>query len=168
MNESDEVYDIVDADDKVVGRASRAEIHAKGLLHRSVHIMVFNPRGDLFLQKRAPAKDENPGLWDTSSAGHVDSGEDYAAAAHRELREELGIAGDLHPLMTFRACRETCWEHVAVFSCTTSKTITINPLEISEGRYWTLGEIQGLLSRDPGQFTSSFKLIFFNYLKENN
>lgn len=87
MNSDEEIYDLVDMEDRVIGQATRKEIHQKNLLHRSVHIFVFNPQGELYLQKRAYSKDENPGFWDTSCAGHVDAGEDYLNAANRELME---------------------------------------------------------------------------------
>ncbi len=167
MNPQDEIYDIVDVNDNVIGQATRREIHAKELLHRSVHILVFNPEGHLFLQKRSLSKDENPGFWDTSSAGHVDAGEDYLTAAHRELMEELGIAETLLPFMQINAGQETFWEHVAAYTCTTRKTIQINPAEIQEGRFWPLEEIKNSLSVSPEKFTSTFKLIFFNYLKKS-
>jgi isopentenyl-diphosphate delta-isomerase type 1 len=167
MNCDHEIYDVVDMDDRVIGQASRKEIHQKVLIHRSVHIFVFNPEGCLFLQKRALSKDENPGFWDTSSAGHVDSGEDYLTAANRELKEELGISEPLAPFMRIKACEESYWEHVAAYTCTTRQTIIINPEEISEGRFWPLNEINDTLSKKNNPFTSTFKIIFINYLKEN-
>jgi isopentenyl-diphosphate delta-isomerase type 1 len=163
MDVSREIYDVVDADDRVIGQATRREIHEKGLLHRSVHILVFNPEGKLFLQKRSPDKDENPGYWDTSSAGHVDSGEDYLTSAHRELMEELGVSGSLEAIMRFSASQETFWEHVRVYKCITDQTIQINPEEISEGRFMTLKEIENALKNNELQLTSTFRKIFASY-----
>jgi len=167
MNSDDEIYDLVDMDDRVIGRATRKEIHQKNLIHRSVHIFVFNPEGWLFLQKRALSKDENPGFWDTSSAGHVDSGESYLTAANRELQEELGISEILQPFMRIKACAESHWEHVTAYTCLTSQPIIINPAEISEGRFWPLKEINATLEKKNNNFTSTFKIIFINYLKEH-
>jgi isopentenyl-diphosphate delta-isomerase type 1 len=166
MNCDDEIYDVVDIDDRVVGQASRKEIHQKNLIHRSVHIFVFNQEGSLFLQKRSLNKDENPGYWDTSSAGHVDSGENYLTAANRELKEELGISEPLVPFMRIKACEESYWEHVTAYTCTTRQAIVINPEEISEGRFWSLNEISETLPKKNNPFTSTFKIIFINYLKE--
>ena len=58
---SQELLDVVDAEDRVIGVKTRGEIHAQGLMHRAVHILVFNSKGELFLQKRSMSKDENPG-----------------------------------------------------------------------------------------------------------
>ena len=85
MFEFDEIIDVVDVDNNIIRQAPRYEVHNKRLMHRSVHILVFNSQGNLFLQKRSMTKDENPGLWDTSAAGLVDSGEDYLHCAKREL-----------------------------------------------------------------------------------
>lgn len=161
----DEIFDIVDSEDRVIGKATRREIHDRGLLHRSVHTLVFNSRGELFLQKRALTKDQNPGLWDTSSAGHVNAGEDYTTSAHRELMEELGIAANLEYLFKFQACEETFWEHVKVFSCVSDATIVIDPVEISEGRFYSLAEIRKILKKDAGRFTSTFIKLFKKYLE---
>lgn len=87
----DEVFDVVDEHDVVVGRAYRREIHRRGLLHRAIHIFWLRADGQLCLQRRSYAKDNCPGLLSSSCAGHVDAGEDYLAAAVRELREELGV-----------------------------------------------------------------------------
>jgi isopentenyl-diphosphate Delta-isomerase len=162
-NDQDEIYDVVDKMDRVIGQATRREIHQKKLLHRSIHILVFNSQNELFLQKRSMLKDGNPGLWDTSSAGHVDSGETYDDCAHRELWEELGIKAILKPLDKIEACSETYQEHVQVYICNTNATIKINLDEISEGKYSRLETLKSEIQRTPEQFTSSFKLILRIY-----
>ncbi len=164
MSTQDEIYDVVDAEDRVIGQATRREIHEKSLLHRSVHTFVFDPGGNLFLQKRAETKDENPGYWDSSSAGHVNAGEDYLTAAQRELSEELGIVEPLTPFTRIAACADTFGEHVTAYTCTTTQTLTLDPGEISEGRYWHPDEIHTALAANSHPFTSTFKLLFFQYL----
>lgn len=88
----DEVYDVVDDNDVVVGTATRKQVHTdKSLIHRAVVAFIFNSKRQLLLQKRSMTKDTNPGRWALSVGGHVDSGTDYIPAIHREVREELGI-----------------------------------------------------------------------------
>jgi isopentenyl-diphosphate Delta-isomerase len=160
-NVQDEIYDVVDIMDHVIGQATRREIHQKNLLHRSIHILVFNYQNEVFVQKRSMAKDENPGLWDTSSAGHVDSGETYDESAHRELWEELGIKAILKPLEKIEACQKTYHEHVQIYTCRTNATININLDEISEGKFFDLEVLKRKITKKPEQFTSTFKLIFY-------
>ena len=88
---AEEIFDVVNERDEVIGRAPRSEVHARGLRHRATHVLVFNPRGEVFLQKRSIMKDRQPGMWDSSASGHLNSGEGYDACAVREVREELGV-----------------------------------------------------------------------------
>src|SRR3989338_10309111 len=90
-----EYFDVVNEKDKVIGKASRDECHKKGLLHRASHILILNSEGKILFQKRSMEKDLYPGWWIDSAAGHLDSGEGYETAAHRELKEELGIDTNL-------------------------------------------------------------------------
>ena len=168
MNVDHEIYNIVDKNDCIIGQATRRHIHQKKLLHRSAHILVFNSQKKLYLQKRALCKDESPGLWDTSSAGHVNAGETYDECAHRELFEELRIKAILLPFIKIPACEETHWEHIQVYSCTTDDLILINSEEISEGIFFDLPDIQKKISMNPTQFTPSFKLIFRLTLNDKN
>src|SRR5258708_25071344 len=88
---NDEIFDVVNDRDEVIGQACRAEVHRTGLKHRAVHLLIFNARGEIFLQKRSLKKDNFPGVWDSSSSGHLDQGEAYDACVLREVWEELGI-----------------------------------------------------------------------------
>jgi isopentenyl-diphosphate Delta-isomerase len=162
MNVQNEIYDIVDDNDQVIGQASRKHIHENQLLHRSTHVLVFNSQRMLFLQKRALCKDESPGLWDTSSSGHVDAGESYDACAHRELFEELGLRAELSVPFKIAACHETHGEHIQVYTCFTDDAVQINLDEISEGAFFNLHLIKKEVSMNPDSFTSSFKKIFAN------
>ena len=91
-----EYFDIVDENGVPVGgTVSRSEAHEKGILHRTAHVWVIRKDGrgyDVLLQKRSMQKDSFPGLYDTSSAGHIPAGEEPLPSALRELSEELGIS----------------------------------------------------------------------------
>ena len=162
--QNDEIFDLVDMEDNIIGQASRKEIHEKSLLHRSVHVFVFNTKGHLFLQKRAFTKDENPGLWDSSAAGHVNSGESYTTSAHRELKEELGISGNLELFFRLTACADTLWEHVMAYICLTNCPIILNREEIYEGYFWPISKIEDNMKNNSSQFTSVFIILFRQYL----
>ncbi len=148
MVEEEEILEVLDRRHRLIGYASRGSVHRFGLRHRSVHVMVFDPAGRLYLQLRAAHKDRFPGHWDTSAAGHVSPGEDYAAAAVRELEEELGLRADLLWWAAVPACPATGWEYTAMFICCTSAAPRPNPAEIEAGRFFTPMELDGLL-QDP-------------------
>jgi 16S rRNA (adenine1518-N6/adenine1519-N6)-dimethyltransferase len=88
----EELLDIVNEADEVIGKASREETYTGQLIYRSAWVIVEDEIGNILLQLRAKSKDTFPGYWDISAAGHVDAGEDYLVAAKRELKEELGIS----------------------------------------------------------------------------
>ncbi len=89
-----ELVDVVDDDDRVIRTVTRAEMRARRLQHRAVSVAVLGSDGRLLVHRRADTKDVWPGLWDLAAGGVVAAGEDYAAAAHRELAEELGVHVD--------------------------------------------------------------------------
>lgn len=60
-----ELLAVVDEHDVILEHRPRHEIHAQGLRHRAVHILIFDDQGRLLLQKRSMKKDLNKGLWDT-------------------------------------------------------------------------------------------------------
>jgi len=162
----EEFFDVVNERDEVIGRAPRREVHARDLLHRAIHVLVFNARGEVFLQKRSLIKDTAPGLWDSSTSGHVDAGEDYDACAVRELREEIGLVVAVCPARRMRiaACAETGWEFVWVYECASEGPFTLHPGEIERGDWFTPARVNRWVAERPGEFASAFRLIWGRYV----
>lgn len=166
MDNPEELLCQVDGADQIVGPCRRGDAHGLGLRHRSVHILVFNAFGDLFLQKRSLTKDVNPGLWDSSAAGHVDFGESYDACAARELHEELNIEAGHAPELLFKleASEETGWEFIQVYRLQWDAPIDPNPEEISAGAWFSAAEMEGWFSARPEELTRSLHCIWSHFL----
>jgi 16S rRNA (adenine1518-N6/adenine1519-N6)-dimethyltransferase len=156
QTEFQEQFAVVDANDRVVGSAPRSEVHANNLLHRAVHILVFNRCGELFLQKRSRWKDRHPLLWDSSAAGHVNAGEDYDPAARRELREELGSDADLKRIAKLPASVRTGLEFICVYKGVHDGPFTLAPKEIEFGEFFPPDVISGWIAARPGDFAPGF------------
>jgi isopentenyldiphosphate isomerase len=159
---SEEIFDVVNERDEVVGKRPRSEVHRLGLMHRAVHVLVFNARGEVFLQKRSMSKDRQPGLWDSSASGHLDSGEAYDACAVRELSEEIGLRLDSAPVRLFKlpASEQTDQEHVWVYRCTAEGPFTLHPEEIETGGWFALERVNLWMEEKPEEFASALLTIW--------
>ena len=162
-NAPTEWLDIVDSDDRIIGAAPRATVHEKAYMHRAVHIMLCNSAGEVFLQLRSHDKDTNPGLWDTSCAGHIDSGESLIVGALRELQEELGIRLSSEALVErsrLRPSHDNGFEHVTLYTALSDEPLTLCPAEIIDGKWVRPAVLDMLLEAAPQQFTTTFQLIW--------
>ncbi|TQJ86995.1 NUDIX hydrolase [Streptomyces sp. SLBN-31] len=99
---ADEILDIVDEHDQVIGRSPRGEAYAKGLRHRCVFIQTRDAEGRLFVHRRTATKLVFPSLYDMFVGGVVGAGESYDEAALREAEEELGVSGLPAPRFLFK------------------------------------------------------------------
>jgi isopentenyl-diphosphate delta-isomerase type 1 len=162
MNIPEDIFDTVNEHDEIIGREPRSVVHARGLRHRAVHVLVYNAAGQLFLQKRSMTKDNNPGLWDSSCSGHVDSGESYAVAAERELMEEIDLLVDepMEELFKIEATAETGWEFAVIYRTEDEGPFNLCPEEIDEGRWFTPEEIDAALANEPEKYSPTFRLIW--------
>ena len=166
-----EYLDIVDESGQPTGKViSRRDAHDRGILHRTAHVWVIrkkNGRTEILLQKRSEEKESFPGMFDTSSAGHIPAGEEPLAAAIRELSEELGIIADpdqLEEAGTFRIRYEKVF-HGSLFRDNEltrvyvyKKTVHIGSLklqesEVSEVRWFDLENVWNeILRGDRSRF----------------
>ena len=159
---SEEIFDIVNDRDEVIGCAPRSEVHRRKLNHRAVHVLVFNAKGELFLQKRSMTKDTFPGAWDSSASGHLDCGEDYDACVVREVREELGVTLPETPRRVFRieACLETGHEFVWIYQTRHEGPFSLHPEEIERGEWFVPEKVTRWVQERPEDFASAFILIW--------
>lgn len=141
-----ELIDIVDPFDRPLAIMPKSEAHRQSLYHRSVFVLVFNPAGKLYLQKRGPKKALYPGRFDLSATGHVQAGEARLTAALRELDEELGLrAQNLTRLDAIPASEQTGYEFVTLFSAgRIAEPPHPNPEEVAGGMFVDATELAAL------------------------
>ncbi len=144
ITSGDEVFEIVDEDNCVIGTALRSECHGNpALLHRTCHVVVFHSDGRVLLQKRSQFKDIQPGKWDTAVGGHLMPGEDFEVAARREMQEELGLSPDLPLEFLFdsRIRNDVESENTRVFATICEGPFNFPHDEIDEVRFWRRDEL---------------------------
>lgn len=149
-NNQEEMFDIVDENDRVIGSAPRRCCHGDpSLIHRTAHVVVFHPDGKrILLQLRTRTKDIQPGKWDTAVGGHLDRGEEYETAARREMREELGLSSELPLKYLFdsRIRNSVESENVRVFAIESAGPFHFQESEIDEVRFFSRAELEALRS----------------------
>jgi isopentenyl-diphosphate Delta-isomerase len=148
---------VVDDANRFVRWEDRRVIHEQQLVHRSVHILVFDAAGRLLIQRRHSGKQTYPRHWDVSCAGHVEetdytAGPDddldavYAAVAARELLEELGVAPALALLDRLGPEPGVHYEQIHLFRATSDGPFALQPDEVEEYRLVTRPELESLLA----------------------
>jgi 8-oxo-dGTP pyrophosphatase MutT (NUDIX family) len=163
MGAADEIVAIVDKRNTVVGAVPRREMRAKRLPHRSTYILVFNSRGDLYIQKRTVTKDVFPGYYDTAAGGVVLAGESYEQGAARELEEEMGIRGvPLTPLFDFYFEHEHTRLWGRAFSCKYDGEVALQAEEVESGAFVPIPDVLHRAETEP--FTPDGMYVLRRYL----
>lgn len=165
---SEDIFDIVDKNDCVIGSAPRSHIHKNGLLHRASHVLMFKNCGGekmILLQKRSATKDKYPLAYTTSCSGHVDSGEDYDTAVLREMAEETGLVVQLSDLVKIgkvSPCGETENEFTFVYEMQCSGEEKFNPPadEVESLDWVLLSDFEEMIKTTPQKFTPSFLYVY--------
>ena len=161
----DEIVDVVNSSDEIIGAAPKSECHKLGLWHRSVFVFIFDSEGNLALQERSNKKSIRPGRVTASASGHVLRGESYMAAAKREMIEELGIDCALSYVLKTIGPYDYDREIIELYEGTTNLTIRQDKDEIAKILHMTLSEIAKSIDDQTLNWGESFKKVFRQYLE---
>ncbi len=148
----------VDEQDNVIGAGSIDEAREKGIRHRVCRILLVNSNGEVLLSGRAAHLHSNPGLWSVSASGHVDEGETYEYAAHRELAEEIGVE-DM-PLIEIGYFYSDGISHggakqfTRIYKGIYDGDVHPNTEEVWEVKWVSKSEIEELVTEHAAEFTS--------------
>ena len=160
-NEPLETLDIVNTNNEIIGTASRQIVHRQKLCHRSAHLIITNPLSQVLMQLRSAAKDNFPNKWDSSVAGHVDSGETYLQCIQRESCEELGIETN-HSLVQIGelpASADNGWEFIQIFWMTHEGPFVPAEREIERIEWFSVEKLTQMLSDIPSAFAGGFASV---------
>ena len=157
---------IIDEDDSIIGEDTRENIHKKGLLHREIHVWVYNKKGEILFQKRSMTKDTWPGLLDASAGGHVELNDNYNKAAVRELEEETGIKADKSDLTFITKLRKKGHDKstgmtnnviraIYVYEYDGEQEIILEDGKADSLEFWPLEKIFNISEKDRKKFIST-------------
>jgi isopentenyl-diphosphate delta-isomerase len=161
----------VDDKDSEIGSGSISDAVENGIAVRIVRTLLISSQDELLIQKRSASVFIDPNKWDHSSAGHVDEGETYKEAAHRELEEEMGIRNvDLiritnyyneHPEKTGLVKKAFVTMYIGEYD----GAVSIDHDEVSDYRWISLDDLKEEISSHPDKFTNSLKSALDVYQK---
>ncbi len=166
------ILDVVDGRDRVIGRASFEECHAKGLPHRGVTVFVFRDSSlrEVLLHVRARGLNE-PGKLLGSACGHVEAGQDYEEAALRELAEEL-FCGRKAPELSLALLgkartsdRPGNTEFISLYSTVYPGPFFPDPNEVEQPHFVAVAELRKDVKAHPEKYCVSF-LQYFTFLEK--
>jgi len=151
-----ELFLVVDKDDRILRYGRRSDVHGNNLRHRAVHILIFSEAGEVYLQQRSRWKDRHPLKWDSSAAGHVAAGESYDEAARRELEEELSMNVPLGKIFKLPASARTDQEFIWLYHGELRGDPIPNRSEIDTGAFFPSTVVDGWVSARPEDFAPGF------------
>lgn len=165
----DEIIDIVNNNDNVIGQELRSVAHRHGLQHRGVNILLITPERRLIVQQRSKQQETFPNALDCSVSEHVKAGESYQQAAKRGLQEELGIR-DLQIKSLIKLKMEYSpndFEICILYEGRVDpKLIHFDPLEVKNVTSYQLDELVELIHNGEVAFTPWLVQIINWYLEK--
>lgn len=148
----------------------RRDIVPKGLFRLIIHVLIFDKKGRLLIQKRTKSKRSWPNKWDLTVSGAVSSGETSQTSASRELFEELGIKYDFsnsYPNISINTGFRIDDVYIIKNKDINLKKLKLQEEEVSDAKFVNLKQLLEII--DKGEFVPYQKdyinLLF--YLRDN-
>lgn len=162
----DEIVALYDGAGRESGAAPRSRVRAENLRHGATAVVVFDPAGQVFVHQRTITKDLYPGLFDFAAGGVLRPGEVPAAAAARELEEELGVTTPLTPIREADyADARTSYRGFAYWTVT-EQTPRLQPEEVAGGGWMPWRDLVDALDADPTRFMPDSVGLLGSWLRE--
>jgi len=167
-NMPEEVLDLVNENDEVIGALSREEIYKQKLHnYRAVHGFVVNGEGKIWLPRRAANKKLYPSALDYSLAGHVESGESYNESFLREVFEELNITPEEMQWKQLGKLTPTDGVHcfMMFYEIKTNETPDYNDEDFSEGLWLSPEDAVEMIEkegRSKDELTAMIRKFYFH------
>ena len=158
----DELFDIIDENDHIIGQEMRSIVHQRGLWHRGAHVLLFTSDNKLIVQRRSKTKSQSPLTLDCSVSEHVQAGETYHEAASRGLKEELGLTNiQLTPLVKFKLNYGPNDNEISIIfkGYAEINLVNFDIEEIESVETYTVEELHTLLEQKPDIFSYWFGQI---------
>ena len=161
-----QLLDRVDMRDRVVGSVRRGDVFREGANFRVAHLLLFNGRGEVLLQRLARGRRRHPGRWGSSVAAYVAAGESYEEAIKRRTLEELGVQVDtVEPYgKTLMDEESGCKKFISLFSGRWDGALQIDPSHISEVQFVAVSEVLRTRDKEPWKLTPTFLHLVDRYL----
>lgn len=160
---------IVNKDNEPIGESTQQEALEQGLYQCIARVILRDENGRILSQRRSATKKVSPNLWTDSASGHVDVGETFLVAAHRELFEEVGMQTELRYVGEFFTQHAYFGKVAPVFhtvyegTVSSNSTFVLQQTEVSATVWHSLDELVVLVGNDRGQFTRGFVEILERY-----
>lgn len=151
----EEIVDVVNEDNLVIGKSSRKDAHIKGHIHRALSVLILNSDGKILLQKRSKNKSVHPLSWDISTSEHLLAGESYEDAGVRSVKEELGVELEVKKVTEEKLQRRKYQlsqgqvlenEIVLILLGNHDGPFKIDPLEVDSVNFFSVEEIEEMIA----------------------
>jgi isopentenyldiphosphate isomerase len=164
-----EYVDVLDSEGNSTGESkSRSQVHKDGDWHRMAFVWILSSNHELLIQKRSLQKDANPGRWDGSAGGHVESGETALQAARKELNEELGLnvqENELEyifmvkaPVESGQKVIENQFQEVYLLKRDVDiDRLKLQPEEVYEVKFFPFKDLEKLINKKDGTFSPRYE-----------
>ena len=163
-----EYVDIVDENDNVIGKTTRKEVHQKQLLHRIVHVVILNSKGEILIHQRAGNLDTYPNLWTSSASGHVESGSSYMDTAKKELKEELGIQTGLKELGKVLSLNPEHMQMITIFTGLHEGPFKFDKNEVQRIEFAGIQKLKEEIRSGKKNVSPAFSEVFKKLCKEKS
>jgi len=159
----DEYLDVVDGNDRVIGKKLRSELIKSGQKnYRVVNIFLFNPKGEVWLPRRTKDKRYFPNCYDFSCGEHLMPGEDYEEAALRGLKEELNIELPKEELLFLGKLtpKDGVSSFMKVYKVLVDKEPQYNKGDFSSASFVSLNRLEEMISASLSKFKDDFSKVY--------